>query len=61
MFRDVEEIIRKQIKVSLFLLVKKKECNSIFGVFPSINFSCLFSVDASTSKCATIPCYCLSY
>jgi hypothetical protein len=30
MFRDVEEIIRRQIKVSLFLLIKKKECNSIF-------------------------------
>jgi hypothetical protein len=59
MFRDVEEIIRRQIKVSL--ITYKKDSDPIFEIFPSIIFSCLFSVDASTSKCPTFPCYCLSY
>ena len=61
MFRDVEEIIRRQIKVPF---IKMNEISFLImgNSFPAqlISFV-LFPTDVITSKCPTFPCHCLSY
>jgi hypothetical protein len=61
MFRDVEEIIRRQIKVPFIKINEIPFLILRISFLVQFIYFVPFLTDVSTSKCSTFPCHCLSY